>query len=244
MMRLKGIVTGFLIGMVSASISLVAWLYISGRASDSAYWSVASSMLTAVATIILVLVTALLWIVTDRTASASERAAEAANEAVRLSETTAKQQLRAYVVVTDARVVHFVESGVQPFIAAGSPTLAEVYFINKGQTPAKNVRVNLDARILPVPEREEDMQLNDMPPASSLTAGPNDPKTSHAVIRTPLSIAEYQSILAGTSAIFIVGYLEYEDIFGEIHRSSFRFRNLSGVNDGSTSFCSRGNIME
>jgi len=154
------------------------------------------------ANVILVLFTGGLFHATYRLSKSTEALVKGAND-------TAKRQLRAYV-------------GCDHISILANPIRGEFLIRNFGQTIAKDVQVRLAGAI-------ENVQ-----PLTSFDSGILKCKTvimpgEAARWDAPVEIAEHDVDLLsqGIGSIKIWGRVDYEDVFGELHWTTFRF-----VSDG------------
>lgn len=218
--------------------------------TDVAAWSVAGTVLTAIATIVLVVVTALLWRVTDRSAkaadvsaAAAQRSTEIATQTATQTEDTAKRQLRAYIVAHGAVLNCDAGGVVTPYVAAGSRAIGTLEFTNTGLTPALNVRVciQIGQRLLPL--APESFVLIPIDHESKTVLGAGRSTRSDAVSPGVVSVSSISNLATGAEAVYLFGEISYDDIFGEAHVTAFRLRNKSGLYDGSMTFCNEGNTL-
>ncbi|ASP98520.1 hypothetical protein CN138_09410 [Sinorhizobium meliloti] len=237
--------------LLGLTVGWIASIAVRGLATDVTAWSVAGAVLTAAATIVLVVVTALLWRVTDRSAKAADvsasaalRSVEIATETAKLTEDTAKRQLRAYIVVPGAVLNCDAGGSLRPYVVAGSRAIGTIELVNTGQTPALNVRVKIQIGLRSVPAAAESFGLLPNPPASTTVLGAGRQSRSDAVLPSTILSATISNLASGSEAIFLFGEISYEDIFGESHVTKFRLRNKSGVYDGSMTFSDEGNSIE
>jgi hypothetical protein len=138
----------------------------------------------------------------NNSAKSAQDAAGAANASVKLAEETARRQLRAYV---------YLDSGEIRKIVNGDRTYIEVrqVFKNYGQTPAYKYRawggvLVLDAKNPVFPPMKEGI--------AETVVGPG--QIRRAPIAGPVSDAELAAIKAKTKAIYVMGWIRYEDAFG------------------------------
>lgn len=223
-------------------------IYLGPQPSELGLWSAAGTVVTAVATVVLVIVTALLWKVTDRSARSAKIAADAASESARLAGEAssqaaeiAKKQLRAYVLVEGSGLTCDAGGQHLDYVLPNSRPIGSIGFKNTGQTPALDLQAHVRIGIRPQPAAPESFALVEMPPASVMSLGAGHSSRSMAVAPAPISSQSVQNLASGTEAIYVYGEIRYRDIFGDSHVSEFRLRNKSGFFDGSMTFTDQGN---
>lgn len=139
-------------------------------------------------------------------ARTSKRIAETQDRAVRM-------QLRAYVSVLIGEAI-FQDSRLN---FQASPQI-----LNSGPTPARNVRWRIAADVLPVPLPDE--YRFKLPPktAGGTIIGPGQNAFMSFVLNTRFSEDQIADIKAGKGqALYVWGYVIYEDILGKTHRTTF-----------------------
>jgi hypothetical protein len=181
----------------------------------------ASTVALAFLTLVLAAGTLFLWLATKRL--------------VRGSEKTAERQLRAYVLVSSARVQDF---GVE------RPPRVEVVIKNSGQTPAFDL--SPWAGIV-IGEFPLNIELVHPPPEikkSQAILGAEDTTGHLTQAGRALTKIETDMIISGAKAIYVFGEIKYRDIF-KIERTT-RYRMMYGggggaAPDGALIFCEEGN---
>jgi hypothetical protein len=168
------------------------------------------------------------------------RTFRAAAEANQIARDTAKQQLRAYVMVDTATVVPCV-SKESPF-EASHPEARYVHLVAKnfGSTPAHDVAFKMGTAVFDCPLVEEPPPWPDDQPHSVSDI----PQGRNAIHRTEVfgSGELSDQIRAGTKAIYTWGWIEYKDIFGDPHTTHFRFEcPADGLKHGRMRTTERGN---
>lgn len=223
-------------------------IYFGPQPSDSGLWSAAGAVVTALATIVLVIVTALLWNVTDRSAKSAKIAADAASESARLAGEAsaqaadiAKKQLRAYVLIEGSGLTCDAAGEHLNYVVAGSRAIGAIGFKNTGQTPALNLQAHVRIGLRSLPAGEDAFIIDELAPASIMSLGAGHSAQSMAAAPAPISAESVQNLASGIEAIYVHGEVRYSDIFGESHVSQFRLRNKSGFFDGSMTFTDQGN---
>jgi hypothetical protein len=155
---------------------------------------------------------------------------------VMVSRDTARRQLRAYVLISSAKVHDF---GIDL-----SPRV-EIIIKNSGQTPAYDLlswngmvceKFPLNIELVDPPQ--------DMKRSSSILGGGDT--TSHLTqAGRPLTKIHTDMIIAGKAAIYVFVAIKYKDIFKKIEWST-RYRMMYGggggaTPDGALTFCEEGN---
>ncbi|MDQ6867610.1 MAG: hypothetical protein M3178_04110 [Pseudomonadota bacterium] len=182
----------------------------------------AGTIALAFLTLVLAVGTLFLWLATRRL--------------VRGSEKTAERQLRAYVLVSSARIHDF---GIE------RPPRVEIIIKNSGQTPAFDL---LSWSGMIFEKFPLNIELVDPPPdikQSRSTLGAGDISSHLTTAGCPLTKIETDMIIAGKVAIYVFGEIKYKDIFKKIERST-RYRMMYGggggaTPDGALTFCEEGN---
>lgn len=111
---------------------------------------------------------------------------------------------------------------------------------NFGKTHAKNVAFNvsagIDMRVQPVTA-----DIKDLPTIETIDAlvdfvggidrvlAPGTPFVFRRSIGSELSVDEINGLRSGTMAIFVFGYIRYDDFFGERQLTRFRFAHIVGT---------------
>ena len=131
---------------------------------------------------------------------------------VKVTQDTARRQLRAYVLLSKAKV----DNGRIPNLRR-----AEIILRNFGSTPASKVRcwMGLDVREFPLTsglrEAGEDLWL------SSDALGSD--RESTLANAAPLQPSLESALLAGNAAVYAYGEARYMDIFGNACHTRFRY---------------------
>lgn len=176
----------------------------------------------AIFTLFLVLATIGLFISGERnvevareSANAARRSAEAAKNAVELSDKTAERQLRAYVYIKDATMIHGGDNEVWE---------ADITLRNFGQTPAYEVTSpcsffpTMKAEKYTFKEPPKDLVLvpSDMGPGQEL----------HILVASdkPVAPADAALFRRGDAVIFVYGSVKYRDAFGHPRFTDFRLK--------------------
>ncbi|HEX8224172.1 MAG TPA: hypothetical protein VF605_10180 [Allosphingosinicella sp.] len=167
-------------------------------------------------------------------------AAEAGREANRLSADTARRQLRAYLTVEPGGINEAVEGRVRV------PLIVE----NVGDTPAHKVMafssfgldpnpVAFDPRSLVGPEGWLSGEGNDA------TLGRGTRRYLYTYIRESFLERHLEAVSNKEMAIIHWGYVIYEDVFGEIHRTHFAFYHWGEeLSDVTSLRCRFGNTAD
>jgi hypothetical protein len=145
-------------------------------------------------------------------ANSSEQSARAAHRAAAIMDQTAERQLRAYVVVTHAKVTNF--EGMPEFY---------LEYQNAGQTPAYDLVARVAVHLA-------DWPLTEIPPldmegiASSVILGPS--LHGHTTINPDRALPEpdLAAIRSGGKAVYFHGLITYRDSFGTNRETRFRYQ--------------------
>jgi hypothetical protein len=148
---------------------------------------------------------------------------------------TARRQLRAYVLISSAQIHDF---GIE------HPPRVEVIIKNSGQTPAFDL---LSWGGMIIEKFPLNIELALPPPdikQSQTAQGPGDSSSHSITAGRPLTKIETDVVIAGGMAIYVFGEIKYKDIF-KTERST-RFRMMYGggggaAPDGALTFCEEGN---
>lgn len=173
------------------------------RMADYTYWS----------TILVGIGTALLFI----TLALTRQANQAARDAVEVTRQMGVAQMRAYLSI---------EPDPSPnLLCIGKTPLAEFRIINKGSTPAYNVRHVADVRILdhPLPADPGELVLppsNVVVPTVTLHAGTH--YRAEATDEAPLSSADYMAVTrSDAKRAYLIVNIWYEDVFRQTRFTKF-----------------------
>ncbi len=178
--------------------------------------------LTAVATVVMAVFTGRLWFSTEKlwgeakaTSEIANRSAKAAEDTVLKMEDTAKKELRAYLGVIRGHIEMY------SAIFGTSKTRYKVFvdIANSGQTPAKNVRRAVDAKLLTPDHRVFESTVEN----NNWVIAPNGPYWSLVKI-LDLTNEDVVAVNNKKMSIFIWGKAIYEDIFGREHELGFRYK--------------------
>ncbi len=150
-----------------------------------------------------------------------------ARGANRISQDTAKHQLRAYlgtIIATDGNSKGFDWDKFGRFIGP------QVGYRNFGQTPASNVTCVTRAKVLTETESAANEWNVEQPLGMDSVIHPGDIITRMIVIDDPngpiqqgVCECRRRGILEGTHVIWIWGRVEYADIYGDPHVTNFRY---------------------
>lgn len=159
---------------------------------------------------------------------------------------TAKRQLRAYVLNSSASLYDGSTMPNAIINRAGQPA-AVLLIKNHGQTPAYKVQHWAEIDVAPR-ANEERMSI---PIGHSATQtfmlGPDGTGTAMRWLGRPITPQEQAGIMAGTSAIYAYGRIEYLDAFNRKRWSTYRLRYSEsawppvGTGSMSMDFCENGN---
>ncbi|MER9890035.1 hypothetical protein NKJ48_31115 [Mesorhizobium sp. M0114] len=187
-------------------------------------------LITALATIVIAAFTGTLWKSTHDLGVAGERqmtlietnaaqqsidmqaSTKAAQDAVRVMQKSAEQQLRAYVLAA--------ESGIEfPF---DNDPVAHVVIKNFGQTPAYDVRswIHIWVEEFPLPAALPGPPPDDFP-MSQTVCGPGFHTEFVHKRENPLNPISIKMINDETAAIYVYGAIKYRDCFGVERGTSY-----------------------
>jgi hypothetical protein len=154
-------------------------------------------------------------IFTARQAYLANKQLTAARDALKVSEETAKRQLRAYMF--------FVSASITP--DAGNPSyyIASIDIKNWGQTPAYNVYSWINAAVIEYPLRSNLVMAN--PGDENSDVGPGAGFRMEQVIQPTLSDQDLLDIRSGRKQIYVWGTIRYTDAFDQPHHTDFRLRS-------------------
>jgi hypothetical protein len=178
-----------------------------------AVWMTIASFLGVVVTTIGIVFIKLTLDATRAAVKEAEHATIAAQKAIAITERTAKQELRAYVLADRAHV-----QGLD-----GLP-IASVFVKNFGQTPAFGVTIWMELKFTDAPladdaviTRPADARVS----RSYLGAG----ATSGSYVKGPRRLAdnEKEMLRNGTAYVYVMGNVECRDLFGKKQRATFRY---------------------
>ena len=144
----------------------------------------------------------------------TKKAVSAAIEANALARDTSKQELRAYVGVTDGGVTLLGKEG---------ETIGLVVIKNAGQTPAHNLLFygRMKVGSLEKPILEDVPNINDRVNDSRSALFPGQSVSRH--ISLELTEAVLKEVQGGTRAIHVWGRVNYTDVFGSSQATDFRY---------------------
>jgi hypothetical protein len=174
-------------------------------------------------------------IIAFRALEAVTRSADTAREANRISQDTAKRQLRAYLGFSPGHVTQF---------AANQQFKSENTVKNYGLTPAYNVAITHGARVEP---RSPAASYNVpghliMTTKTDATILPQHERTSRLVGAAALTEAQYNDIVKGAMVLVHQGTIEYVDIFKTHRFTNFCFfYGVDEIKVGYGSLCTNYN---
>jgi hypothetical protein len=169
-----------------------------------------------VATVAIALFTLTLWIAT--------------RDLVRDAEDTKERQLRAYVYADTAadRVIH---------IKVGVNTSVAFNIKNCGQTPARNVRVRGKVAFYELPQHKTTPEL--VPYDSKTIIHPGTHIELQMTATDETTAADVAGMRSGTRKLYIVGVIDYKDVFGSPQWTSFKL--VAADSGGRVTYCEDGN---
>jgi hypothetical protein len=200
-----------------------------------AVWQI-GKFLNAIAVALTALATVAIGYFTYTLKASTDKLWDAGERQLRHLDATAERQLRAYVLVSSAKVHDF---GIE------RPPRAEVIIKNSGQTPAFDLSPWAGFVIGDFPLN---IELIDPPPSikkSQATLGAGDTSGHLTPAGRPLTKIEIDMIKSGTKAIYVFGEIKYQDIFKKTERTT-HYRMMYGggggaTPDGALIFCEEGN---
>ena len=153
----------------------------------------------AVGTVVLAFATAFLFIAT--------------RDLVKGAEQASRQQLRAYVHITSAKVANFTSNNGATFT---------ISVRNFGQTPAYRANIWLSVDTVPFPADITLLPKNKTPRVKNGCIGPGAEQTltARSASFSPTVIAD---LTAGAKATYVHGVIEYQDTFGAHRATNFCF---------------------
>jgi hypothetical protein len=162
-------------------------------------------------------------IFTARQAYLANKQLTAARDALKISEETAKRQLRAYMF--------YVGAGISQ--DAGNPTayIASIDIKNWGQTPAFNVYSWINAAVGEYPLRSNLVMAT--PADENSDVGPGAGFRMEYIIQPTLTDQDLNDIRSGGKRIYVWGTIRYTDTFNQPHYTEFRLRSDRQVGPGS-----------
>ncbi|WP_420479358.1 hypothetical protein [Brevundimonas sp. FT23028] len=118
-------------------------------------------------------------------------------------------ELRAYLAIKE-RTLHRLHPGQKARV--------DFKITNSGATPAYKVRYRAALEVFPNPyigdiSREFAKDPNEVPPAFVVQS--SESLEAEAIQYKPMKQVEYDAVMEGTKALYLVGEIEYEDTFGK-----------------------------
>jgi hypothetical protein len=149
-------------------------------------------------------------------ADATALQAQVARDTLVVMQDTARREMRAYVVVNYARLVHQDNANGYRF----EPRLL---LLNTGRTPAYDVNYRASADALPFPLPEDfTFPTNDFPINSNSTLGTAQNFTMNAAVPRLFSDEEIEEVKQGVARrIYMWGTATYRDAFATNHYTNF-----------------------
>jgi hypothetical protein len=150
----------------------------------------------------------------SRAASSAANSAEISDRTLREVQSTARRQLRAYVDVIGV---------IRTKNPDGDGFGAAIMVKNSGLTPATNLSqwAKIDLREMPL---QSSFPLYCRERDSLGVIAPDGQTLSIPVFLRDLTPLEEQALRQNGKAIYVYGEIDYTDVFGDQHRSIFRFR--------------------
>lgn len=152
----------------------------------------------------------------ESSARAATEAAQATAATVTVMRDTAHRQLRAYVLLAD-------ETQCEPYAGGAEWPHIQIVFRNFGSTPAHDITVSAIAGLRPPFCDDAMLTTADQEPISRGWLGAGDKRKTmfHHAALTP---EEIESLERGTLTFMMEGAIHYRDVFGEVHRTTFRYQ--------------------
>jgi len=158
-----------------------------------------------------VLLLAATFIETARAAQGAADAADATRKGVDLAADTARWQLRAYVTCTIVKFSNF---------AAGQKPTSSITIKNSGSTPAHDIVTKMSMMFGDYPQTREMAEsevAGTIDPVGIM--GPGDAISANRQRNGPMSEDQFNAVIAGKRALYIVTEITYRDVFGKRCRS-------------------------
>lgn len=166
-----------------------------------------TNLINAAATVVIAIFTVTLWLSTEKMWKAS-------NRQLSHSKITAERQLRAYVFVTQAKILD--PDGPNP--------RAELMTRNTGQTPAYEVTVSAAANTANVPPGRTKFDPTPVTTDSSrFVFGPDGTGKKEIPLMTLLNPHSMPGLRAGVGVLHVWGQILYVDAFRKHRWTNFRF---------------------
>jgi hypothetical protein len=151
------------------------------------------------------------------------------------AEDTAKRQLRAYMCL-----------GKSELSDARENPKATVEIVNAGQTPAYEVQGRIRIRVGNVPLGIVALVGNPLSPPleSKGLSGPNRKTVFSGRMNNPVTEEQWEGIASEGMALYVVGYLEYRDVFHRKYHLGIKLAAggpYNDIGDGRWTVCEDGN---
>lgn len=198
---------------------------------DMAFWAAA---LLALGIFQALLSSVGVYLLIDSLAKTSE-ALDLSREANIISSRNAERELRAYLSVFDFDTT-----------VTNAAITTKITFKNSGQTPARNVRMTSLWASGPEPFPDH-LHLSTSTAEGRGSVGPSMPffggvsSDEPDAGFQPLTHAQIGEVLAKTKKFWTFGVIEYDDVFGNTHRTRFRYEMNYGRANPGFSPCAEGN---
>jgi hypothetical protein len=159
---------------------------------------------------------------------------------VRGAEETAERQLRAYVLVSSAKVTNLTN-----LVEGNGIPEAIVVIKNSGQTPAydlHNVTGFTADSYPPRPTIKLTISDKDSIVQTTMPLGPGDTTASNTLGKI-LTDPQKASLADGTGVVYVYGTIRYRDVFGKHRCTKYRLMigGPVGVRGGQLTACEEGN---
>ncbi|HEV2863055.1 MAG TPA: hypothetical protein VGX48_18715 [Pyrinomonadaceae bacterium] len=137
---------------------------------------------------------------------------QAVMESLKDAKETREIENRAWVIVTGAQMAKEMKVGEMPIV--------NFIMANKGNTPARNARITSEVQIRdsPVPDGASVTVRGSM---SAATIAPDAEVATFAPSNVVLDESTFAAVSKGQKHLYAWGVLQYEDIFGKAHVTSY-----------------------
>lgn len=171
---------------------------------------------------------------TARATRAASKAAIAAEKSVELTADTAKRQLRAYITITSCDAIAGRPDGAPPpkteqwtILRTGCCPIAVLAYTNTGQTPAHDIRIEGEAKLMAWPLDEAQLVATPFAAGSSNIIGRDGGREVRLIeANRSLLTAQQNNELRnedGALAFVAFGKISYKDVFDCSWETNFRY---------------------
>lgn len=154
----------------------------------------------------------------EQSAGAADRSAKAAEKSVLLADRALEINQKLFQISERARV-HI--KAVALSLQSNAPIKALLTIENFGKTPANRLEVTatLETRADALPDNPQDDPSIHEHPSTNLM--PSDIHGMSLIGARPMSDAGVTAINEGKGFVYVFGHMEYEDVFGKAHKTTF-----------------------